>query len=234
MQAIREEIGADSYLLACIAPYAPCLGFADAMRVANDTAVAWSDGSQGNMLEETAAAQYANGVLWRNDPDCVVLRERQTMLSASEIEALALWSGILGGAVTTSDALHRLSPTRLALWRFLEPADAGVASFPFWEQPRALRVAVRRYASPPAWAVLALNPERRPVTERFDLAALVGEPEAHVWEWGPGRAEALGRQRDLVVEAGPHAAHLYYVSLADAAPAADLTLGGKRLGFPRA
>ena len=232
MQAIREEIGADSYWLACIAPYAPCLGFADAMRVANDTSVAWSEGSQGNMLEETAASQYANGVLWRNDPDCVILRERQTALSAAEIEALALWSGILGGPVTTSDALHRLSPSRLALWRFLEPADAGVASFPFWEQPRALRVAVRRYESPPAWAVLALNPERRPLTERFDLAALVGEPEAHVWEWGPGRSEALGRRRDLVVETAARAARLYYVASTDTPPEPDLTLGGKRLGFP--
>ena len=109
LQAIREEIGPDAYWLACIAPYAPCLGYADAMRVANDTSVAWSEGSQGNMIQETIASQFANGVLWRSDPDCVILRERQTGLSAGEIEALALWSGILGGPVTTSDALHRLS-----------------------------------------------------------------------------------------------------------------------------
>ena len=91
-----------------------------------------------------------------------------------------------------------------------------------------MRVAVRRYADSRAWAVLALNPTGQGVTERFELAALVGEPEAYVWEWGPGRADPLGRRRDLVVETGGHAARLHYVGLADAPPPADLTLGGKR------
>jgi hypothetical protein len=233
MAMIREEIGPDSYWLACIAPYAPCLGFVDGMRVANDTSLRWSEGSQGNMLQETVATQYANAVLWRSDPDCVVLRSDRSELTPDEVESLALWSGILGGAVTTSDALHRLPKERLALWRFLEPGDGGTALLPLWERPRALQVAVRRYSDPlpQAWAVLALNPAAAPVTERLELAALVGQAEAFVWEWGPGRATALGRRRELVFEAGRHAARLYYVSPEDAPPPADLTIGGRRLGF---
>lgn len=228
MQAIREEIGESAYWLACIAPYAPCLGYADAMRVANDATPGWSEGSQGNMLQETVASQYANGVLWRNDPDCLILRDERTFLSADETTALALWAGILGGAVTTSDAFHHLSPERLALWRFLEPGDDGVATFPYWERERrGLRVAVRRYEACAAFAVCALNPRAEAVVDRLDVAELVGLPEAYAWEWGPGRAEPLGRRRDLVVETGPHAARLYYLSATDTPPPAGLTLGGK-------
>jgi hypothetical protein len=133
MKTIREEIGEDSYLLACIAPYAPCLGFADGMRVSNDTSpVAWGEGSQGNMLQETVASHYLNNVFWQNDPDCVPLRDERTNLTAAEVESLALWSGILGGSVTTSDALHRLPAARLALWRFLQPGERASAALCFW------------------------------------------------------------------------------------------------------
>jgi hypothetical protein len=228
MQMIREEIGEDAYWLACIAPYAPCLGFADGMRVSNDAGPSWSEGSQGNMLQETVASQYFDNVFWQNDPDCAVLRAERTHLAAHEVEALALWSGILGGAVTTSDMLHRLPPARLALWRFLEPGEKGTATLPFWEAERPLKVAVRRYADPAAWAVLFLNPAAGAVTDRVDVGRLVGETEAFAWEWGPERAEPLGRRRDLVVETAGHASRLYYLSLADAPPPAGLTLGGKR------
>jgi hypothetical protein len=89
---------------------------------------------------------------------------------------------------------------------------------------------VRRYASPEGFAVCALNPAPEGVTERFSLADLVGAPEAHVWDWGPGRAESLGRRRDLVVEAGGRSARLFYLNLADEGPPGDLTLGGRRTG----
>ena len=85
LQMIREEIGEDSYWLACIAPYAPCLGLADGMRVSNDAGPSWSEGSQGNMIEETLASQYFNNVFWQNDPDCVVLRDERTHLAAHEV-----------------------------------------------------------------------------------------------------------------------------------------------------
>ncbi len=169
---IREEIGEDSYWLACIAPYAPCLGLADGMRVSNDAGPSWSEGSQGNMIQETLASQYFNNVFWQNDPDCVVLRDERTHLAAHEVEALALWSGILGGTVTCSDLLHRLPPERLALWRFLEPGEKATAALPFWEKDQRLKVAVRRYAEPPAWGVFFLNPAGEVVTGRFDVGSL--------------------------------------------------------------
>ena len=228
LQAIREEIGESAYWLAGHAPYAPCLGYVDAVRVANDASPAWSESAPGEMLRETVASQYANGVLWRNDPDAVILREERTFLSDDEATALALWAGILGGPVTVPDVPHRLASQRLALWRFLEPGDAGGAAFPYWERERrALRVAVRRYESTGGFAVCALNPRAEPVVDRLDCADLVGRPEAFAWEWGPGRAEPLGRRRDLVVEVRPHAARLYYLSAADAPPPEGLTLGGK-------
>jgi len=198
------------------------------MRVSNDAGPSWSEGSQGNMLQETIASHYFNNVFWQNDPDCVVLRDERTHLLAHEVEALGLWSGILGGTVTTSDVLHRLPPGRLALWRFLEPGEKGGATLPFWEEERRLKVAVRRYAEGEAWAALFLNPAAGAVTDRVDVASLVGQREAFAWEWGPERAQPLGKRSDLVVETVGHASRLYYLSLSDAPPPAGLTLGGKR------
>ena len=228
LQMIREEIGEDTTGWPASPPTRRAWASPTACGSRTTPGPSWSEGSQGNMIQETIASHYFNNVFWQNDPDCVVLRDERTHLALTRCQALALWSGILGGTVT--------------LLRHAAPAAAGAAG-PL-ALPRARREghgdapvpgegpapegggAPLRRAS--GVGRLLSEPGGRAVTGRFDIASLVGETEAFVWEWGPGRASALGKRRDLVVETAGHAGALYYVSLADTPPPADLTIGGKR------
>ncbi|MBI5724719.1 MAG: alpha-galactosidase [Planctomycetes bacterium] len=229
LQIIRDEIDPDSYWLACIAPYAPFLGFADGARIANDLGPTWSEGSTGNMINESYIGQYFNNVWWQNDPDVTYLRDRYVELADPQIRALALWEGILGCSVNTSDMFHKLPPDRLALWRFLQPADEhNTARLPFWGDGSKLLVAVRRYEQLDSWAVYILNPTADNCTASYSLSDLIGLREADVFEWGPDNRKPIGRQRDdITVRLAGRSGSLFYISSAGTAPPENLTLGGR-------
>ncbi len=122
LDMIREVIGEDSYLLGCIAPFMPFIGYADGMRIAGDVGAQWTGAfSPENMLREVSADTYFNQVFWQNDPDSVLLRNFDTQLREQEIRSLALLQAISGGIVTTSDPLHRLGEKSLKLLSFIRP-----------------------------------------------------------------------------------------------------------------
>lgn len=230
VRMVREEIGPDSFWLACIAPFAPLIGFADAVRIGNDVGCEWSVGGLGNMLEESVADQYFNNIWWQNDPDVLYLRDYFTRLTEEETRSLAFWNGMLGGVVNTSDRLHRIPPDRLKLFRFLEPGvRPRCALFPNWDKPGKLLAAVRPYPGDKSWAVLFLNPHAEPATEKRRLGDLIGAEEAFCFQWEPGRSHALGRTAYLVPELPGHACALFYLSLENEAPAGDMGLSGSRM-----
>ena len=130
---IREEVGEDSFWLGCIAPFEPFIGFADGMRIGGDVGPSWQEGAGPlGMLRASRNTQFFNNIWWQNDPDAVLLRDFHIQLTEREIVSLALWQGMLGGVVCTSDPLHELSEERLALWQFLHPdANPNVADIVF-------------------------------------------------------------------------------------------------------
>ncbi len=73
MAMIRDAIGEDSYLLGSIAPFMPCIGYVDGMRIASDMGAQWTEGAFGpaNLLQELPYDNYFNR---QNDPDSVILR----------------------------------------------------------------------------------------------------------------------------------------------------------------
>ncbi|HUU11420.1 MAG TPA: glycoside hydrolase family 36 protein [Vicinamibacterales bacterium] len=226
---IREEIGEESFWLGCIAPFASLVGYVDANRIAGDVSAHWNGCK--NMLEESIGCQHLNNVWFQNDPDAIMLRQHHSHMSDADARSLALWMGMLGGVVDTSDALHELPPERLALWRFLEPGPRQwTARYPFWGRPRPLEVMVREFPERRAWAVLILNPGDAPAMQRLPLDPLVGEKAAWCFTWGPEGHEPLGRCAEVVPELPPHHSVLYYVSKASVPPPAGLTLGGAVAG----
>ena len=100
LAAIRSAIGEDSYLLGCIAPFMPFLGFADGMRLAGDCGAQW-EASYGpiNLLREFPCDNYFNHIFWQNDPDAMLLRDFDTKLTKEETRSLALLQALSGGAV---------------------------------------------------------------------------------------------------------------------------------------
>lgn len=229
LTTIRDAIGRDAFWLGCIAPYMPCVGFMDAMRIGGDVGPSWRGafGPQ-NMLGETAHSQHFNHVFWQNDPDAIMLRDFHLELTTPEVRSLALWQAAMGGSVNTSDPLHRIAPERLRLWRGIEPPERpALARLPLLGREGRPLVAVRDFA-PGVAAVLIFNasdaPEHRPLT----LRELGLPPQAAAAECEEQAVRPLGTVSALPTELAPHASRLYYVGngpLPTEAPARFFTSG---------
>jgi alpha-galactosidase len=205
LRTIREAAGSDGFLVGCGAPLGPSIGLVDAMRIGPDTAPAWRARladlvygipcapSARNALRNVLARAALHQRLWLNDPDCALVRERSTRLSATEVETLAAAIAASGGLVVDSDDLGCVGPERLALLRRLLPASGRSPQLadPAGEIPEELWVPF------PDGSALALrvNLGERAASVRLDPRRYGLEP--------PLRAYDVLADRDLGAVAGP-------------------------------
>ena len=123
VQAYREGLGVvrraagRDFVLACGAPLLPSTGLVDGMRIGEDTAPYWKtkpSGFQGPnayfALKNALLRQFMHRKFWLNDPDCLLLRGRETELTRNERELYALAAGTLDNMVIASDKLSLLGP----------------------------------------------------------------------------------------------------------------------------
>lgn len=228
LSIIREEIGDDSYWLACISPYAPFLGFADGMRIANDVGPHWGDGSHGNMIQEAMATLPFNNIFWQNDPDAILLRDYHNDLSALEVRSLAIFQAFLGTSVNFSDMPHKLPPDRQALMHALRPPQkVSSATLVNWQSSSPVKIAHRRYADGSS-AVLLMNSSSQPQLEVLEVKSLTGRDSVRAFDWNPGEsATSLGEVRSLITRLSAHEAKLLYLSDKGEGPAAGMTITGR-------
>ena len=114
-QLIREEIG-DAQWLLCGSPIWAPIGLVDAMRIGRDVGVSWKGHySAESLLRDQTSRNFGNGILWQADPDCVLLRDRFHDLSDEQVRSLALFAGLAGGILMTSDNLDEVPEARRAL-----------------------------------------------------------------------------------------------------------------------
>jgi hypothetical protein len=112
---IREEIG-DALWLCCGSPIWAPVGLVDAMRIGRDIGVTWKGHySAESLLRDQTARNFANGILWQADPDCILLRDRFHELSEDQVHALATFAGLAGGVLMTSDQLDEVPEPRRQL-----------------------------------------------------------------------------------------------------------------------
>lgn len=134
MDLIRQEIG-DALWLGSGCPLWASVGLVDAVRIGRDVGVTWrGEHAAQNLLRDLSLRNFANGILWQADPDCVLLRERYHELSDAEVRSLALYAGLSGGVLMTSDALDELSEARVKLWKFILDAGINDCRFPLLGQ----------------------------------------------------------------------------------------------------
>ncbi len=85
--------------------------------------------SVANALRNIFARAWMHRRLWLNDPDCLMVRARDTDLTGDEIRSLAGAIGASGGMVVVSDDVAELGPEELALLRetlaLAREVDAG-------------------------------------------------------------------------------------------------------------
>ncbi len=218
LEIIREAIGQEAFLLGCGAPLGPSVGLVDGMRIGPDVAVHWhpfwSDltfMSAENAARTTIARYFAHGRLWINDPDCVLVRQRddQSDLTLSEVRTLATVIGLSGGMVLSGDNLPTLAPRRLKYLAKLLP-PYGVAARPLdlfaRETPQLLALPVETDFG--RWLMLAaINWEDRTVVTTIDLGELGGGPY-HVFDFWGQRYLGLVRDRIRIERHLPHATKL--------------------------
>ena len=128
---IRGEIG-DALWLGCGSPIWAPIGLVDAVRIGRDVGVRWKGHqSAESLLRDQTTRNFANGILWQSDPDCILLRDRFHHLTEEQVRSLAMFAGLSGGLLMTSDHLDEVPEERCALFaRLAESAELRPCDFP--------------------------------------------------------------------------------------------------------
>jgi hypothetical protein len=230
-EKIRAEMG-DATWLGSGCPLWASVGLVDAVRIGTDVGVEWyGHRSAQSLLRDQATRNFANRILWQIDPDCVLLRDRFHHLAENEVRSLALYAGMSGGVLMTSDALDELSPQRLRLWKLLLNSADATCRFPFLGQSpityerlpadlRSLRVRHEPKADPVLVqvrgdnrqaAIFVFNTGETMVQRTFPLATLGLENGKYIFDWTANHAFA-GRVDDIAVTLAPHDGALLFAS----------------------
>ncbi|MHA1279508.1 MAG: glycoside hydrolase family 36 protein [Candidatus Helarchaeota archaeon] len=146
IEIIREAAGENTFILGCGAPFGPCIGVVDAMRVSTDTAPSFkvpfiltfmnkflfanleSIPSLENATQQNLLRYFFHKHLWINDPDTLIVRHTSN-LSPDEIRFEVTVIGLLGGLLFISDNLANLTSEEIALVRLLIP-PSGISAHP--------------------------------------------------------------------------------------------------------
>ena len=127
---IREEIG-EALWLGCGCPLWASVGLVDAVRIGRDVGVTWrGDHSAESLLRDQVTRNHPSGILWQADPDCILLRDGFHELTDDQVQSLALFAGLAGGVLMSSDKLDELRPDRAELFATLLREEQLACSFP--------------------------------------------------------------------------------------------------------
>ncbi len=124
LEAIRSGAGDDAFILGCGCPIGQAIGVVDGMRIGPDVSPFWGSTASGagdpstvHALDAIIARSFMHRRLWLNDPDCLMLRARETRLSADERAALAATIVASGGMLLISDDMSILDAEAGRLFR---------------------------------------------------------------------------------------------------------------------
>ncbi len=238
---IREEIGGAIWL-GCGCPLWASVGLVDGIRIGGDVGVEWTGHlSAQSLLRDQATRNFGNHILWQIDPDCVLLRNRFHHLGDAEIRSLAIYAGMSGGVMMTSDQLRDLSPDRVRLFKLILSRQPATCRFPFLGQTaiayerlpadrNSHRVRHEPRAADPVLVqvrtsvvtggaervtrmgtVFLFNTGELPAQRTYPLAALGLTAPQHVFDWTADRAWPEPVER-LSVTLPPHDGALLFLS----------------------
>jgi alpha-galactosidase len=141
LEAIRAGAGDDAFILGCGCPIGQAIGVVDGMRIGPDVSPYWGSTASGAgdpstvyALDAIIARSFMHRRLWLNDPDCLMLRARETRLTADERAALAATIVGSGGMLLISDDMSLLDAEAGKLFRAVaqiaEEIDSNCAQEP--------------------------------------------------------------------------------------------------------
>ncbi len=136
VQAVRDGIGEDGYLLICGGLYDPVIGLADAQRTGSDTLSMWSKTvhSGGRAAPHTIKQNLLRWWMnqwWNNDPDALMVRRQDEpfrglalgygLLTDMEARTSTLNQYIGGGIVCSTEPMAKIDKDRLMLLSQIMP-----------------------------------------------------------------------------------------------------------------
>ena len=214
LDVIREEIG-DSYWLGCIAPFYEMIGYVDGMRIAGDVGAEWDKNgrAQKHLLREIIGDNYFNNVYWQNDPDALIIRNIHSFLTQGELEALALLQATSGGAVYTSDPLHKLNKNCADLFSFVYP-DAPVTPTVYDITNMDKEVLFTHDLGDGKFLLYFFNVHDQSIKTFYKLEDVIGEAVyLHLWNTGE---YTNGKQDVLLLDMERRSGRLYFASTQNA------------------
>ena len=129
---IRDVAGEKVFILGCGSPLSPAIGYVDGMRIGPDVAPYWMAPYRYYITRDPHAlctkfairsilnrAQLHKN-LWLNDPDCIMLRQKETKLTIEERMSLINAVIITGGMYFISDDLALLNNID---WKLIDTID---------------------------------------------------------------------------------------------------------------
>jgi alpha-galactosidase len=215
LAAIRAGAGDEAFILACGCPLGAAVGMVDGMRIGPDVSPYWGSGGAGDpstvhALDAIIARSFMHRRLWLNDPDCLMLRAKETQLSADERLALASVIAGSGGMLLISDDMSLLGEDEGKLFRdaaaLRVQMDEGAGQEPIVAIDLLDAGGVRGLMQQSDEGVLAVVVNRGDNPARFTLATL-GRGSYQIRTLG-GMAESGTGTIDLV----PHSARLVRVN----------------------
>ena len=229
-EIIREEIGAGSLWMADQTPYSPLIGFADIVRVSSKQNTPTGILAENDRAGESWFSHYFNNIYWQNSLCEIELTNSENQVLRDMENSLALWTGMLGGAVGISADFSTLNDEQLKLSRFLVPSKQQKnANLPFWPGYDEIKIALRFYQKQESWSVLFFNDTADEVSKTFSIDDLIGTDSAYIFEWGKDYSLAFGNLSEIIVNLRPGESKLFYLSEKDVPPSENMTLGGVEL-----
>ncbi|HZC47330.1 MAG TPA: glycoside hydrolase family 36 protein, partial [Candidatus Acidoferrum sp.] len=190
LEAIRAGAGDDALILGCGCPLGQAVGIVDGMRVGPDVSPFWGSTASGAgdpstvyALDAIIARSFMHRRLWLNDPDCLMLRARETRLTADERAALAATIVASGGMLLISDDMNLLDAEAGKLFRAVAQIAREIDSNSIHEPVLALdlmttgdvRGMISKNADGAAIAMILNRGETRAQLQTSDLKLGAGE-----------------------------------------------------------
>ena len=215
LDAVREGAGEDAFILGCGCPLGTAIGVVDGMRIGPDVSPYWGSGGAGDpstvhALDAIIARSFMHRRLWLNDPDCLMLRARETRLTSDERLALASVIAASGGMLLISDDMALLGEAESRLFR--DAAALAVEMDRGAERDAILAIdlmdegGVRGLAKEPDGGTLAMVFNREDSPQRLPVSS-IGHGSVSVRALGGNESKVSG-----AIELPPHSARIVRVS----------------------
>lgn len=214
LEVIRTAIG-DAFLLGCGAPLGPCIGIVNGMRIGTDISPTWKFDWGAGVYEcsiNTLTRSVLHDRWWKNDPDCILIRQDDTDLTPDELKLWLTVVALSGGMLLLSDKMDEVSEENKSLVdKMLPPYKRGAIALDALVEPEPRLFALTVDDAIGKWVVLGvlnLGEKAIDVKVRMKDLGLDEKLPHHVFDFWKQEYEGVVEVENTITGLGPHTCRL--------------------------